>query len=57
MLLNLGLWDLIVAFRAMLSSLGNSAVVFCPRESNEAADRLAKKGSALEEEVIEWTAS
>jgi len=56
-LLNLGLWDLIVAFRAMLSSLGNSAVVFCPRESNEAADRLAKKGSALEDEVIEWTAS
>ncbi|KAK1566962.1 hypothetical protein Q3G72_006656 [Acer saccharum] len=54
---NLRSWELIVDIRSLLLSLGNTVVVFCPRESNEAADSLAKLGSDLDEEVIEWPCS
>ncbi|KAK0597342.1 hypothetical protein LWI29_024281 [Acer saccharum] len=33
----------------------NSSVAYCPRESNGAADSLARKGAALVDEVIEWS--
>ncbi|KAK1586609.1 hypothetical protein Q3G72_004201 [Acer saccharum] len=33
-------------------SLGNSSVAYCPRESNGAADSLARKGAALVDEEV-----
>ncbi|KAK3199960.1 hypothetical protein Dsin_023375 [Dipteronia sinensis] len=51
---NLCLLEMIVDIRSMLRFLGNTTVNHCSRDSNDVADNLAKKGSLMEGEVVEW---
>ncbi|KAK3218299.1 hypothetical protein Dsin_012269 [Dipteronia sinensis] len=40
--------------RSMLRFLGNTSVNHCSRDSNDVADCLAKKGSTMEGEHVDW---
>ena len=51
---NLALVDEIFEVRAILSASTKWSVCYVPRALNAMADGLAKRGSLLEEEEVEW---
>ena len=51
---NLALLDVIYDIRSMLRDSSNVSICFVSRSSNEVADSLAKRGSMMDGEVVEW---
>ncbi|KAK2639217.1 hypothetical protein Ddye_027012 [Dipteronia dyeriana] len=49
---NLALVKVIYVIRSKISCLGNLSACFAPRDANAAADVLAKRGLAMEEEIV-----